>query len=407
MVESNPIIGQSHDVGSRLGLSVTCGAQNATGQEHGEKQFFHGEDTAVPLHRRDRQCRVAPCRHAVRYNFFVLLKIGVLVLGLTGVAAAQESDWKGPLPVQNQRPLQANFLQFAPQSPETLPKGQSRLGFRFDIANNLLIPNPDGAALVQEDFETQRLTLNYRRGLRNGLEAEVLGSLVARNGGILDGPIEAYHRLLGLDGDGEDNPQGRDNISKGRSVFSFDDGNGNRINRGSDFGLGDTTFSLKKGLSSGNFTSVARVGVKIPTASSGKLLGSGGVDFGVTLDARYRLAPEWALFVSAGVLKFGSSDIPNSKSSGLQGGLGFEWRKSARESFVAQIDAATRTVTTENSFADGTPVLASVGYKRRVGQDKLFWASFSENGDYHNFNAPFFGNVGPDFTLTIGYQMGL
>jgi hypothetical protein len=337
----------------------------------------------------------------------VLHKIGLLTLGLASVAVAQDGDWKGPLPVQNQRPLQANFLQFVPRSPETLPPGVARLGAQLDIANNLLIPITNGAALVEEDFETQRLTLSYRRGLKNGLEAEIMGSVVGRNGGILDGPIEAYHRLLGLGGDGEDNPRGRDNISKGRSVFRFNDGNGNGVSRGSDVGIGDTTLSIRKRLSQGNLASSLRVGLKLPTASAEKLLGSGGSDFGASLDARYRLAPEWALFGSAGLIKFGSSDIPNARRSGMQGGLGLEWRKSARESFVAQIDAATRIVRTGNSFADGTPVLASVGYKRRVGENRLFWASFSENGDYHNFNTPFFGNVGPDFTITIGYDMAL
>jgi hypothetical protein len=339
----------------------------------------------------------------------VFSKTGLLFLGFTSAFAASvataQDNWKGPLPVQNQRPLQAGFLQFAAQNPDVLTRGATSLGARFDLANDLLIPNPSGAAVVQEDFETQRLTLSYRRGLKNRLEAEIAGSLMARNGGILDAPIEAYHRLLNLGGDGEDNPQGRDNIRRGRSVFAFNDGNGNGVNRGSDFGLGDTTFSLKKQLSDGDFATAARVGLKVPTASAGKLLGSGGVDFGVSFDARLKLAPEWALFGSASALKFGSSDIPNVKKSGLQGGLGFEWRKSARESFVAQIDAATRTVTTGNRFADGTPVLASVGYKRRVGENRLFWANFSENGDYHNFNAPFFGNVGPDFALTIGYEI--
>lgn len=358
------------------------------------------------VHRRELSYRVAPGNRAVRYNFLVLSRIGLLTLGLASAATAQE-EWKGPLPIQNQRPLQANFLQFAPQAPETLTSGTSRLSARLDIANNLLIPSSSGGATVEEDFETQRLSLNYRRGLKKRAEVEVSTSLVARNGGILDGPIEAYHRLLGLEGDGEDNPTGRDNISRGRSVFSFNDGSGNSISRGSEFGLGDTTLSLKRDLTQGDFATATRVGMKLPTGSGSKLLGSGGVDFGVAFDARYRLAPEWALFGSAGVSRFGSSDIPNAKRSGLQGGLGFEWRKSARESFVAQIDAATGIVKTGNSFADGTPVLASVGYMRRVGQDRLFWASFSENGDYHNFNAPFFGNVGPDFTLTVGYRMAL
>ena len=308
--------------------------------------------------------------------------------------------------MQNQRPFQAAFLHFSARNPEILSRGVGKLGFQLDIANNLLIPNfGANGARVEEDFETQRLSISYRRGLKNNLEAEIASSVVARNSGILDGPISFYHRLLGLDGDGPDNPVGRDERPRGRSVFALDDGNGNGFNRGSDLGFGDTTFSLQKPLSSGNFASAARIGLKIPTGSGSKVLGSGGVDFGAMIDARYRLSPEWALFGGAGASKFGDSKISNARKNGFQGGLGFEYRKSARESWVAQIDAQSRTVSTQNSFADKTPVLASVGYKRKINENRMFWASFSENGDYHNFKAPFFGNVGPDFTLSIGYEI--
>jgi len=36
---------------------------------------------------------------------------------------------------------------------------------------------------------------------------------------------------------------------------------------------------------------------------------------------------------------------------------------------------------------------------------KRLWASFSEKGDYHNFKAPFFGKVGPDFTLGLAFEV--
>jgi hypothetical protein len=332
--------------------------------------------------------------------------IVTFLLTFSALSQAQETGWKGPIPTQNQRPFQAAFLHFPAASPEVLPRGQQKLGFQLDIANNLMIPNVGGnGARVEEDFETQRLSFSYRRGLKNDFEAEVASSVVARNGGILDGAISFYHQLFGMDGNVEDNPVGRDNRERGRSVLAFDDGNGRGLSRGSAFRLGDTAISLRKTISRGDLASSARVGVKIPTGSDSKIFGSGSVDFGVMLDTRYRLSPEWALFGSVGAAKFGDSDIPNAKKSGLQGGLGVEYRKSARESWVAQIDAQTRTVTTQNAFADKTPILASVGYKRQINENRTFWASFSENGDYHKFKAPFFGNVGPDFTISLGFEI--
>lgn len=320
---------------------------------------------------------------------------------------AQESspEWRGPLPVENLRPYQSIFLHLSPETPTTLRRGQRRYGLQLDVANNLLIPNTGAnGARVEEDFEVQRLRFSYSRGLKGGLEAGVMLPIVARNGGILDGPIELYHRLLGLGGNGEDNPQGRSNIDRGRSVLFFQDADGNGVDEGSAFGIGDVSFSLKRPLTQGRFATAARIALKLPTASSRKILGSGGVDFGGGIDARYGVTRRLALYGTVGALAFGNADtVPDARRSGLQGTLGLEYRGS-RGSFVAQTDAATRNVRTGNLFADRTPVVVSVGYKRPVGKNRLFWVSFSENGDYENFHAPFFGNIGPDFTLSTGFE---
>ena len=319
-------------------------------------------------------------------------------------AKAQETAWRGPLPIENQRPFQAVFLHLPAQNPDVLTKRQLRFGVQFDLANNLLIPNPSNGASAREDFETGRAKIEFRRGLGRGLEGGIAVQAWSRGGGVMDGPISFYHQLLGLSGDGPDNPQGRESAARGRDILFFRDANGNGVSQSGGYGLGDTSLSLKRQLSGGKFSSAARIGFKIPTGQSGKIFGSGGFDAGIGLDARYAFAPNLALFGNVAALKFGAANVPNAASSGGQGGLGLEYR-GRRASVVAQIDAQTRTITTGNSFADGTPVLASVGYKRDVGRNKQFWASFSENGDYHNFNAPFFGNVGPDFTLSLGFEV--
>jgi len=325
------------------------------------------------------------------------------MLALSQNAGAQ-ARWRGPLPVENQRPYQAVFLRFPAQNPEVLAKKQTRLGVQFDTANNLLIPGPSNGASVREDFETGRLKIGLRRGIGKEFEIGVSSQLFGRGGGYLDGAIDAYHGLLGLGGNGLDAPQGRDNISRRPSVLFFDDGDGNRLNRASATGIGDTTVSLKRQLTAGDFASALRVGFKIPTGSSSKVFGSGGFDVGVSLDARRVLSPNLALFGQVAALKYGGSRLPNAKKTGAAGGLGLEYR-GRRASVVAQIDAQSRTISTGNPFADRTPVLASVGYKRDVGKNKRLWASFSENGGYHNFNAPFFGDVGPDFTLSLGFEV--
>ena len=332
------------------------------------------------------------------------------LLLLPAIARAQspaqlpsQSAWNGPLPAENARPLQQIFLHLPPQNPDVLTAGQSALAFQLDIANNLLTPNADAGGSVTEDFETQRLLVNYRRGLGRGLEARLEAQLSARNGGFQDAPIDAYHRLFGIKANGPDQPQGRFNIPRNRSILTFQNANGTGISEGSAVGLGDTTLSLARQISVGKLASAAQIAVKLPTGDGGKVLGSGGFDGGLSFDARFQFARNWALFGSAGAYLYGGADVPDAKSHGISGGLGFERRVGNGQSILAQINADSRVVTTGNAFADRTPVIASVGYKRQW-QTGALWAFFSENGDYHNYNAPFFGNIAPDLTLRFGYE---
>ena len=307
------------------------------------------------------------------------------------------------MPAENARPLNQIFLHLPPANPDVLDQNQSALGVQLDIANNLLVPYDDAGGAVTEDFETQRLMVNYRRGLGRGLEARVNAQIIARNGGFQDAPIDAYHRLFGIKANGQDQPQGRFNIPRNRSILAFQNANGSGINQGSAFGLGDTTLSLARQLSGGKLASAAQIALKLPTGSGSKNLGSGGFDGGFSLDARYQFARNWALFGNAGAYLYGGADVPDAKNNGTSGGLGFERRVGKGQSILAQINADSRVVTTGNAFADRTPVIASVGYKRQW-QTGALWAFFSENGDYHNYHAPFFGNIAPDLTLRFGYE---
>lgn len=338
----------------------------------------------------------------MRFRHFI--PIAGFVAFLVAPASAQQSSWRGPLPTENGRPYQAAFLHFSAQNPDVLTRNRTQFGVQFDVANDLLIPNDSNGSSVREDFETGRAKIEIRRGIGRNLELGASTQYIVRDGGSLDNAISLYHHLLGISGDGPDNPQGRDNIARNQDRLFFQDAQGNGIDIGGKNGFGDTTLSLKRQFSAGKLASAARIGLKIPTGSESKILGSGGFDAGIDFDARYAFAPNLALFGNVAALRFGKSDLPNTESSGAQGGLGLEYQ-GHRASVVMQIDAQSRTLTTGNSFADQTPVLASVGYKRDIGNGKRVWASFSENGDYHNFNAPFFGNIGPDFTLSLGFEV--
>ena len=329
---------------------------------------------------------------------------GVVLFSSSALAQTQNS-WSGPLPVRNERPFQSAFLHFEPLSPDVLEHGQGSYGLAFHIANNLLIPRDSNGSQVEEDFETGRAELHFSRGLGHQTEVSARVNFLVRDAGSLDNFLSFYHHIFGLPGNGPDNPAGRDNIPRGRDILRFQDAQGNGVNQGGAYGFGDTVLEARRALSNGGFASTLRLGLKIPTGNGARLLGSGGLDAGIGLDARRDFGSRFALFGDAGAFVYGGSKIPNSSRSGAQAGLGFELRAGNRDSFIAQIDAQTRTVRTGNSFADRVPVLASVGYKRLLSRRKTLFVSFSENGDYVNYHAPFLSNIGPDLTLSVGLQV--
>jgi hypothetical protein len=308
--------------------------------------------------------------------------------------------------LENERPFQAIFLNLPAQNPDVLARGATTFGLQMDIANDLLSPNPGpGGEIVVEDFETQRLKVSWRRGIGRDMEYGVGTNLTARNGGFLDPVIEAVHKIFDTEGNGfATGGVKRANIPRGRSILTFTNTAGQTIAEGSAFGLGDTSLWMKKQLSHGKLSSSARVALKVPTGSEGHVIGSGGFDAGVALDARLRLAKRWALWGNAGAAKYGNSSIPGSEGSGTWGSLGYEWRVGQRDSVIGQITAASRTVTTGNPFADRTPVIISLGYKKQVSPKGSYWLAFSENGDYRNFKSQLLGSIGPDFTVSFGYE---
>ena len=83
----------------------------------------------------------------MRYAFGVkllsfLFTVALCALPLQAQNETKNDDWQGPLPVENERPLQSLFLHFSAENPDVLPRGAKRLGLQLDIANNLLIPTP-------------------------------------------------------------------------------------------------------------------------------------------------------------------------------------------------------------------------------------------------------------------------
>src|SRR5262249_34938038 len=144
--------------------------------------------------------------------------------------------------------------------------------------------------------------------------------LLWRNGGFLDAPLSAWHRFWGLPGNAQDDPLGRDHSPQFRSLLRVVRANGKVvIDQGNGFGLGDASLTLKRGLIRATLRSAlaARLGLKLPTGNPTLLLGSGNLDFGLSLDARYNVGRDILLYLNLGGVLMGHA----SHAPGAQGGM--------------------------------------------------------------------------------------
>ena len=313
---------------------------------------------------------------------------------------------RGPLPLRDLRPYNLLFLQFAPESGEILSRGKTRYALQFDVANNLLAPAVRNGVRVYEDNEYQRLLATWRQGIGRDTELAVSVPLLWRNAGVLDGLLNAYHRLAGIRGNADD-PIRRTNRPQNQSHLVLQDAAGNLlVNQGNGFGLGETSLTLKHRLIRANLRSALalRLAMKVPTGNPSLLLGSGSFDAGISLDAKYSVGRDVIFYANAGEVLLGHSPVRGSRRNLFQGFIGIEYRPNNRDSFLLQIDGSSLAVRTGNGVADKIQSTLTFGYKRVLDRNLVGWLALAENGDINNYRAPAFGGIAPDVTFSVGLE---
>ncbi len=342
-----------------------------------------------------------------RANITPAILVMLLTIGPLSIRAFSQVPFSGPIPLRDPAPFNLLFLQFQPQGADVLHSGQSSYRLQLDLINNLLIPAPTGASVVI-DNEYQRFTLTWHRGLGHQTELQIQTGLLWRNGGILDGIITFYHHLTGLPADAIDDPLGRDHWPQYRSKLQVVDPAGRVIvNQGNGFGLQETMVTLKHSLirSSNRSAMALRLAVKLPTGNPRLLLGSGNVDEGLSIDARYAEGRDITLFANIGGALLGhASNLPGAASHVQQGMVAIEYHPNSRDRYVLQVDAASTVLRTGNNLADQANVTATFGFTHVLNEHLALYASYSENGDIHNYTLPGFSNIGPDISFSFGAE---
>lgn len=233
-----------------------------------------------------------------------------------------------PFQTSNQSPLIRIFGLPAMGSPSVVPQGRLEGSFTTDISNNYTF-NTTGVESIMLDGETYRFALAARYGVAPGLEIGLTIPVMANSGGFLDGFIEGFHDFFGFSQGGrKSSPKDKLNyqyIRAGERKALVDSGS---------VGLGDIRLSGAWQLYDDGRENPRRValhaGIKLPTGSSGRLMGSGSADFALWLTASddYRLPlGNLTLYGAGGALAMTDGDVmpDQQRNAVVFGSLGIGW----------------------------------------------------------------------------------
>lgn len=204
----------------------------------------------------------------------------LILLGWSGTAGAFEVY---PFYTRHMSPL-VQIFGLPPVEDGTLtPAGHLDGRVVLDIANNFNWGNSPTENL-NLDGETYRTTLAFRYGLSKRLEIGLDIPYVAHTGGVFDSFIEDFHSAFGFTN------RSRNKVPKNQLDYHYIRNGVTRFDIShSTSGIGDVMLSMGVGLlgerghSPQNRSLALRMGVKLPTGDSARLLGSGGTDVYLSL----------------------------------------------------------------------------------------------------------------------------
>jgi hypothetical protein len=252
---------------------------------------------------------------------------------LTCVAAASaEERIDSVFPFRNHNPFLQIYGLPTFQTARLAEPGSFGVSFSLDIASISDTGESPQESLVI-DGESYIGTLSMRRRMAEWLELGVDVPLVSHAGGFMDGPIESFHDLFGLNNSKRSGPRNQIGF-----VYENIDATRFEINSPT-FGVGD--IQLTAAVPIGERFAI-RSAVKLPSGDAAKLTGSGAVDLSLGLYASGTTTVferELGLSGFGGVLTMGDGDVlPElQRRSVAYGGISARWNINDRFGLVAQV----------------------------------------------------------------------
>jgi hypothetical protein len=294
---------------------------------------------------------------------------------------------RGPFESRDEWLLAQNRLSLPATTPDGVPVGETWLRLDLDWGNDFgwsqsLAGEVPGDRRFLVDGEHSTLSLELRRGVREGLELGLRVPLRWRGPGALDGVIDWWHRLTAPIGVPDN---GRSRFDTGRFRVLGRDRQGQPLEWGGQpgFGLGnleiEACFSLAQGGPAGGAwraALVARAG--LPTGTGP--FRSSGAAAGLQAVAARGLGRSFDLYLGAGGTVSSEDDGSAIAYEPVryQGFLALEWRPGRRWSLLAEATAASRLVANLDDYPSFQSYLR-MGAKVDLSPGWRLHAGFTEN----------------------------
>ncbi|NHA14708.1 DUF3187 family protein [Thioalkalivibrio sp. XN279] len=300
--------------------------------------------------------------------------------------------------VHNQHPLVQLHAPPAPGERAPVAPGQWRWDLGLRLNNNSIQDGDAEAERIVLDGETYRSAFTVSRGLRPGLAVAATVPLVAHSSGFMDGFITDWHDLWGLSN------ERRNAFENNQLDFSYlQDGAAQVALRESARGLGDVRLDLDwhvRPAGQDQRSLVLRGGVKLPTGSSDRLLGSGGTDLSLqVLSSDHRSFAAWnvSLAWSLGALWLGESEVLDSMREDFVGiaSAGLRWRMNPRFEAGMQVDLHTAVYDSELRALGAGGIQLTTGVGLRLRDSSLVELAMLQNLRTDTI---------PDFGLYLGWR---
>jgi hypothetical protein len=300
--------------------------------------------------------------------------------------------------VDNQHPLLQIHAPPAPGERAAIGPGLWRWDLALRLNNNAIQEGDVAAERLVLDGETYRTALTLSRGLVPGLAVSATVPLVAHSSGFMDEFISDWHDLWGLSN------ARRNGFENNQLEFSYVRGGTELVAlRESARGLGDMRLDLDwhvRAAHHGERSLVLRAGVKLPTGSSDRLLGSGGTDLSLQLlssDHRSLEARNVSLAWSLGALWLGESDVLDTLRKDFVGiaSAGLRWHMTPRFEAGMQLDMHTAMYDSELRTLGRGGVQLSTGFGIRLRGGGLVELAMTQN---------LRTDTTPDFGLYLGWR---